>query len=189
MSDLVKQEKIPLALGAHMAAQIMEMMDNEETIDNILLSLFDVSMANVSDAVDRRIAFLQIKDATTAYLKSMYTRFKERASMLEDLTARLKEDTKHIIESNPGVPLKGKTGAFRLHKNPSKVSYVFERKDITIHNAVPIETLEFFSVPSRYTKEFHIFALDTNAIKKDLDDGVQMDWAKPEQGSHVRIKI
>ncbi len=183
------QPKIPLALAATDLAVIMRSIDNAESIDDALTQMFGTALANMADAVDRRILFRQTLDYTIKMAQETAKAWREKVKALENAMERFEANTLAIMQDEDSVKYKGKMGELAAQRSPAKLELAFETKTASISNAVLTDTLHFYEVPAEFRMETTVTQLRKEKVKEALLAGAKFEWASITHGRHLRVKI
>ena len=181
--------KIPLSTAITDLAVIMNTIDNAEDIDATLVKLFGTALANMSDAVDRRILFKQSATHHIAAAKEMAAAWKDKQKALENTLERFEAQTLEIMASEEAVKYKGKMGELCSQKNPAKLELAFETKSVNFSNAVLTDTINYFDIPKEFLQEVTFNQLLTAKVKDALQAGAKLDWATLVYNRHLRVRV
>jgi Asp-tRNA(Asn)/Glu-tRNA(Gln) amidotransferase A subunit family amidase len=181
--------KIPLATALTDLVAIMSVIDSAEDIDAALTRLFGDALANVGEAVDRRILFKHHITHEIALLKDMAAAVKEKQKALENALERFEKSTLEIMASEESVRYRGKLGELCSQKNPAKLELTFETKTVNFSNAILTDTVGYFDIPKEFLQEVTFNQLLTAKVKEALQAGAKYEWAQLIYNRHLRVRV
>lgn len=181
--------KIPLATALTDLVVIMSVIDSAEDIDAALTRLFGDALANVSEAVDRRILFKHHITHEIALLKDMAAAVKEKQKALENALERFEKSTLEIMASEESARYRGKLGELCSQKNPAKLELAFETKTVNFSNAILTDTVNFFDIPAEFLQDITVKQLLKDKVKEALQAGAKFEWATLAFGRHLRVRV
>lgn len=189
MTDITIKKRAPLEMAALDFAALLQQIEELEDIDQAVLSTFGEMKLELADAVDRRIYFLQFLESQVEHVDKMVKAWQSRKKVLQNLTERMEESTKHtILSANGKLKLSGTTGELSVQRSPPKLDLLFEpmRKsfDVLTHDVA-----SKYEIPSKYIQHTEFLQLNKDALREDLQAGIELSWAKIVRGNHIRIKI
>lgn len=164
---------ISFAEAAHSLETICQEIDSADDIDAAMQLIFQDSAQELSEQVDRRISYIKYAESQALTAREMRDEWETRMHKFDAIIGRLKLNTVKIIKENPGLPYKGRLGAFRVQKNSVPTLLIDDEEAL-----LSIE---------RYQRR-PIF-LDKSAVKRDLEQGIVIHEARLEYGEHLRIGI
>lgn len=196
-TSIEPKRKIPLDWAASELSRLCELVDEQEDadIDEALVAQFHETSLAVKEAVDRRILFWKFVESQIPMAKEMEQLWRKRRKALESIFEKFKENTKAIMEANPGLPYQGEHGKLSLRNNPDKLKLSFETeiREVTMRNVVSLAVLDQHRVPAKYVTKVELYTIDKESLKKDLqaaggwfDD---FDAASLDKGKHVRVTV
>lgn len=145
--------------------------DLEGEIPNGLLELFAETNLEHTQKVDNYLFVLDRLRRDSAYYSQRSAKILQRAKTCESLEKAIKERLKQNIIAYPDLPWKSSDGdKLRVQENPE---------------SLVIEPLA--DIPIKYFNEKTVISVDREKIKEDLKNGVVLEWAKLERGTHLRI--
>lgn len=183
----IEKKKTPLHQAALDLSAVCQAVDELDDIPAVLLSIVGELKAELSSSVDRQILFRKMVDSQIDNAKQMKDAWSHRQKVLENVKA---SHDGYMLSSIVGstIPFRGQQGEIKAQQNP--VSMVLEIKtDRRSIESVTSEDLERLKVPIRYVQENTFLSLNKDAIKKDLQDGVELGWARLVRNKHIRIYI
>lgn len=183
-------EKMSLEEAAIELETLCEKVANANELTPELIDQFDTANLTVASEVDRRVKHF-------VYLKSQIDLAAERAAswqkrkqVCERLMSSLKERTLKFLDSSK-LKLSGNHSQLYSQLTPPALklegNLAFIGKDKK--RFVPAEevTQETYTEAAGYF--IRGYELDTQKLKKDLDDGAELPFAKLEQSRSVRWRI
>lgn len=150
--------------------RLCDEMENISDITEQVQALFAEKSLKLSEAVDRRIRYIEYLKSQIAHADMVAMNWDIRKKKMELVLDKLKEDTIQVVKSST-VPMIGEIGRLKVVKN-SVPTVVVDEND---------EDLKLF-----YTREKLTRILDKTAIRQDLLSGIQIRGAKLEYGEHLR---
>lgn len=184
MTDL-PSNKIPLALAADNFATICEAIDNgnlNETID----ALFSEARLELTAAVDRRVLFLQFISGNIEKAEKVRDAWKTRVEQLKHVEKRVKDKTIDVMQAQQTVQYNGEIGKLCLQANPPALELKIPVGSKSFNNILDGKYIA--DIPNEYLKTISFVQLDTAALKRDLDEGVEVPFAELKRGTHLRIR-
>lgn len=179
--------KVPLAFASMFLSQLLEAAD-ETQVDEAFLQLFRDADITHQDGIDRRIVVDKAFSTHIGLASEARTNWAAVKNKLEKAQVRFRQATKEIIEANPGLGFVGKLGTLKTQRNPPRITLAVGNAERLVRHLITKEEIEQFHIPSRYLKSIEGITLNMDEIKKDLADGVQLDWAKTEQVTRLVVK-
>jgi len=164
----------------------------EGLTDEMVLALSELE-GNVAEKTDNWIGYLDSLKGRIADLEEKTNRFSMALRVAKNLEKRLKNHLVNILENTPNVSYKGELGSLKIQKNSSAkltsdLTEVSVRFEYINRNDAVFSFLNWAEIePYLERKEYWI--LKKNAVKNDLKIGKEIEWAKLEQGNHLRIKV
>lgn len=180
--------KLPMAIAAQNLERICEAIDEGE-LNEALQSLFTDTRLDLVDAIDRRIYFLELAKDRVKTLKRLRDEFSEAAKRVEYAVERVKEGTKQIMETYPDLPYKGDLGRLRIQKNSAAKISLPEIKttEASVRNVIDVYDIRKHEIGEEYYEVHSYYTLLIDEIKKAIEAGEEIPWAKLDRGSHLRI--
>jgi len=167
-----------MSWAAHELSAVCDEMDGADRIDQFLDRFEDASLA-LGDAVDRRIAVdREIKSQIKAQEEG-YRYYRARKEQLEEIHERFKRRTRLVIQAaGEGVreAFRGKLGKITL-ANVDSVKFAFGE-----NRPMSAASVEKYGVPHSYLIPVMSYRVDTEAVKADLEAGMNLGWAVLEHG-------
>lgn len=198
---------VPIKRGglAEAAAELEAVCDEIDNHDGVLteemLARFNHAELSLAHRVDCWINYVDGAKALVAHLKDRKERATKAYRAAQNLESRLRGFLCLQLQSRPGIPFKGeKEGSLVLCKNSQlKLWIAYEAderthpetlaiRDKTVYDVVPDELLMIEPSMSNYVKERAFKTLNKELLREDLKNGLQLGWARTEQGHHVRIR-
>jgi hypothetical protein len=186
MSEL---KKIPLEWAATALTTLSQQIEDGLDVDAAIVRTFEDAKLSITEAIDRRKAFKSYLLMMIDRCKDAKAEVNDRQKFFERTLERLTEQTKRVIEENPGVPYIDSLGAkVSVVKNGSpKLSLKLPlTASKTVSNIIDKEQAEFFGVNPHYIKQVSFLVLDTDQLKQDLKDGISCEWAELEWNTQLR---
>jgi hypothetical protein len=189
MTELNSQKKIPLEWAATALTTLSQQIEDGLDVDAAIVRTFEDAKLSVTEAIDRRKAFKSYLLMMIDRCKAAKAEVNDRQKFFERTLERLTEQTKRVIEENPGVPYTDSLGAkVSVVKNGQprlelKIPLAVSK---SISSVVDHEQCEFFGVDRKYLKTVSYLVLDTEAVKNDLKSGAILEWAELIWGSQLR---
>jgi hypothetical protein len=150
--------------------ELCELLDEGKEIDEHILHEFQVSLGNVTLAVDRRKHFLAEVNSKIELAKNKRDEAKKAIEKFTRIKDKIIETTKFVIEQNPNIPFRDSLG----------------KKLKVIKNPVPSLKVTGTWEGSEYAKIVNKVELDKEKLKDDLISGSEVEFAKLEYGTQLR---
>lgn len=168
-------------------ALLMATIDDMEEIDDDTIDQF---MSLNKERTEKIDAWIAVRDRLTSFLQEKKAQ-KDRAvkacthaeNALKTFNNRLKY---HMENDQTGKPFTGTTGTIALQNSPKKLAHSISVQPVSLNSIVNDEFDA--DLCQDYLTEQTYMVLDTARLKKDLQAGVEIPWAKLEQGKHVRVR-
>ncbi len=149
---------------------------------------FEEAHLEAQYGVDRRIAVLERFKGEIEFLKQQKNKIEKYMKAVKNLEANLKEDTKYIMEANPGFKYRGELGRLALQRSPEKVEIDLDTETKYLSNCIPEESESLKNIPDEFLVKTVILQLNREAIKAYLSkEGAVLPWARTIQDKHIRI--
>ncbi len=190
MSDIIVSKDRPslARYAADLEAICLEIDEETGEITDELVKRFDDARLALADKTDRWIGYLDAIKHLEAAAKERKDRAGNAQKTFAALNKRLRDYIQFVIESSPGVPLKGSEGSLALQKNPESVKIDFDGVDKTFYRVIDPTLLKLEPTLNEYVKTITCYVIDNDRLKADLKAGKTLSWARLERGSHVRIR-
>jgi hypothetical protein len=190
-------KKVSLAVAASAVTRTLELIEDGGDPDGSLMEAVGDVLGDVRNGVDRRIHFLDILGAPRSGDKpstgligkyeELAKEYKAKADSLKNLRENLHLKTMAIMDENPDLEFRGHYGKFRQQKNSqAELTTEFLRMSFNYSNIITAETMEMYGL-HKYITYSELFQLNTEAVREALKSGVELPWAKLNQGKHLRI--
>lgn len=168
-------------------ALLMATIDDMDEIDDATIDEF---MSLNKERTEKIDAWIAVRDRLTSYLQEKKAQ-KERAvkayehagNALKTFNNRLKY---HMENDKTSKLFVGTTGTVTLQNSPKKLDHSISVQPVSLNSIVNDEFDA--DLCQDYLTEQTYMVLDTAKLKKDLQSGVEVPWAKLEQGKHVRVR-
>ena len=183
----MSETKVPLALAVQNLATLMLAID-EGNLDEAMVKLFTDQRLDLASAVDRRICFFDLCQKHIDSLKEIAKQYELTAKRLELGLEKIKDDTLEIMKTNPDVPYKGELGRLQVQDNASAAVEVFlDTTKKSFINIVDPADIEKAQIPDKFLATHKYYTLVIAEVKKALESGEEIPWAKLRKGQHLRI--
>ncbi len=140
-------------------------------VDQYLLNLFDNVSMELTDSVERRKAFANELRSKIELAKKYRDDGIKQQKRYELILERLIENTKRTVEANPDIPFKDALGGrLRILPNPSPTVIIIDPAQVS----------------DEYMTKKLVLDFNKAKIKEDIKNGVELEWARLEYGTHLR---
>lgn len=144
--------------------------DITEEERSLLMSFLEENEKNFTDKIESYAKFIKNLEAEAAGIESEFYRLQRKKRTAEKLASHLKKNLDYVFKKIGIKEKKAGIFNFKIQKNPP--SLVIDR---------PEDVPEFYIKPQPPV-------YDTAQIKKDLKDGMKLDFCHLEQSESLRIK-
>ncbi len=166
-------DRLSFADAANELENLCQQIDEtEENLGELVSQLFNRAQDTLKDSIDRRIKFIKYAESQIIVAKDMRDEWAHRAQMFEKTIEYIKENTKQVIKMNPGLPMKGNIGGFKLYKNSMPSLHI----------------LPGARIPDQYWL-YPMPVIDKVKMRDDLKKDIAVEGAFLEYGEHVRIGL
>lgn len=187
--------KIPMDEAAALLAQMCDAIDAAEpTVDldsaagAAVVEAFNDAKLNLAEAVDRRIAWIAFVEGQIIAARAARDAWDAQKKRLEALLSAMRQRTAATISEHTAadakITFRGRLGELSVRTNGGVLPM-----EVTLPPELTAETLEQFGIDERFYKMRVTYELDSAAVRKALEGGETLPWAKlGERGSHLRIR-
>lgn len=149
------------------------MPSDELNVMEALEKRFDLANAHLESSIDRRKAFIAELKSKVEQGREVKKNIDKVLKRLNRLETSLKAMTLYAMHQMPNQPFRDSMGRkLSLQKSPPVVKVD--------------EGLELASLPEQYLKSELVYSIDKEALKADLELGVEIPWARLERTEYVR---
>ncbi len=187
MNQLVRS-KIPLRWAAQVLSNLCDLVGNETELKDGLVQAFRSAALDHAESIERRKATMWAVEGQLAAARGARAEIDAYVQRLKAIQHAIKEEAKETMEIHPDLPWRDSMGRkLSLVNNQPSLAFCFDLKDQrTFTNLVDPETIKMFGIPPKYLVANMVTTLNTQAIKEDLKNGVDIMWAELKHGKHVR---
>lgn len=187
MSDTdVQKQKTPLHQAVLDLAAVCQQIDESADITDVLIKTLGELKQGLVTAVDRNILFEKSLKAQIATAKEMKDSWTHRQKVLESVKESHSGYMLAAIASSGGLPFKGTQGEIRAQASPPSMDLTI-KTDRRSFETITAQDAE--QIPLKYVTETTLLSLNKDAIREDLQNGVELSFAKLTRGRHIRIYI
>ncbi len=175
--------KVPLYEASRILAELCTRLDNGDDELLSVIEIFNDAKLSVAEAIDRRKAVaVALKSYIAAGVQAKQDLTRQIDKLARALQA-LKDSTKVIIEMRPDIPYRDSFGSkLSVAKNgTAALITTVDPRTKSISNVVDAD-----KVPVEYLNVVSYFQLNTEKVRADLEAGVELTWARLEQGTQLR---
>jgi hypothetical protein len=182
----IEKKKTPLHQAALDLAAICRQIDDSEEIPNALIKTLGEFKAELAHSIDRNILFKKSLEAQIAMSKEMKDSWAHRQKVLELVKENHSGYMLSAISQAGGVPFKGTHGEIRAQQSPPSMELTIktDRRSFETLDPKDAET-----IPMKYITETRILSLNKEAVREDLQNGVEVPFAKFVRHKHIRVYI
>lgn len=189
MTELSTLKKAPLQWAASFATTLAQQIEEGADLDQALIEEFKGAEVSIAEAIDRRKALVSYCDMMIDRCKAAKNECGDQQKKFERIKERVKEDTKKVIEENPGVPYVDSIGRkVQVVNNgtPKLKLNLPLTGSKNVGHILDQTTIEMFVINPKYIKKVSFLTLDVELLKNDLRDGFNCDWAELEFNKQLR---
>lgn len=159
---------------------------NGGKITDELLAKFDNANLAHSQKVDKCCGLLRTLTHNSAFYSERSETLKRRSETIDNLFVALKERWKEVVKAHPDLPWKGTEGdKLRVQKNQPKLIVDMGLDKRSFSNVMYGEEIDKYR---NFIDVLTLYLLNKEKVKAYLDAGNQLDWARMDQGDHLRWK-
>ena len=190
MNQLVPRSiKVSLAEAANDLQTMMRMLEDGQDIAPYM-DQFSLADDHAVAAIDRRKYILKEVSAKIDVLQRMRDEISSHMEKLKEIDRKVRQTTKDVVEANPDVSFRdGMGNKVYLCKGPrSKMNLEFETTSANIKYILKDEDFKNLVLHGygQYVKRVSYDVLDTEALRKDIEEGQPISFASLETTTHVR---
>lgn len=163
---------------------LCEQIEEGKDITDEFLTEFGSAKLQHAEKVDNWCHVLRTITHNSAVYSERSETFARRAKTLENLELKLKDYLKMTIKAHPNLPWSGTEGdKIRVQKSPEslKLNISLDKRSFT--NVMYGEGIDKYR---NFIDVTTLYLLNKEKVKAYLQAGNELDWAKLEQGDHVR---
>lgn len=141
-------------------------------------------------SVDRLLSVVRYWDARIEQVKALRTAASDEIARCQRRRGNTEEFIKYCMGEFPGEPFVGRTGRFVERKNGGKapLTVPVDLNKVALSNVLAFEDIE--KIPQKYLKRVEHFTIDLDAVRADLELGVDVPGFKlGERGTHIRDSL
>jgi len=189
MSSNLQPKPIFLGYAAQLVAKVCQEIDEnyDAELPKELIEALSTNREDLLAGVDRRAAVADQFEAAIEMVARQEAYLKDRKAALKKAYDTFVSKTKEIVELNPDVVFQGSNRKLTIAKNgrPAlKLHVVTSSKSLA--NIVDDTAIEIFQIDDRYLKYVSYLTIDTEKVRADLSDGVDVPWAELQHGTNLR---
>jgi hypothetical protein len=183
------QSKRSLGQIIHELETLCERIEAENLEPALITDFFQELQGELADKVDSWIAYLDSVNTYQEHVKKKVDSLQKRKKTLDNLQEQLKGYLVWCMEQTKMPQLRGSEGSIKVYRNSQP----------RLNVKLPVEKLSFGAALRgmqhaellkdfpEFLEETKILVLDTDALKKALLAGRNIDFADLTFGQHVRI--
>jgi len=189
MSSDLQPKPVYLGYAAQLVGKVCQEID-ENYDDELPKELIEALSTNRDDllaGVDRRCAVADQFEAAIEMLVKQEAFIKDRKAALKRAYDTFAGKTKEIVEQNPDVVFQGSNRKLTIAKNGRPALHLhIATANKSLSNIVEEDSIEMFGIAERYLKYVSYLTIDTDKVRADLGDGVEIPWAELQHGTNLR---
>jgi hypothetical protein len=175
------------------SSELLSILDKaiqEDAIDltPVVVEHFKSLQWDTAKGVDEAIQAFQDLEATIEKLRGLRAYYDDLVQKAKACLDRAKYTVKEMIKSKPDLVLRGGLGELKVLKNggiPSlKMQLEDEHKSFT--HIVTAEQIFTANIDPEYVDEIKFFRINTERLRRDIESGKDIAWAKLERGDNLR---
>lgn len=179
--------RLPMQLAAANLERIANALTDAE-LNDALAETFAESRLDLAASIDRRIMFMDLAQDRIQTLKRLKMEFSEAAKRMETALERVKDNTLATMEMYPDLPYRGELGKLKAQNNSSPRTVVeLFTQNYQVSNVVDANDIHKHKIDERFFETKSYYCLVIDEIKKALESGEKIEWARLERGKHVRV--
>lgn len=175
--------------AAVILAEICDKMDNSDEVDEEILSKFDTATTCLEESIDRRKFVIREAESKIELARAYKRNIDETIKRLQKVQERIIESTKVMVGLNPNIPFKDTLGNKLTVRKNSQAHLVLAldlREGKSVSNILDEASISLLDIDEKYIKQVSYTTLNTEAVKKDLSNGIEISWASLHHGTHLR---
>lgn len=170
-------------------ANLCEQIDSGADIDQFIQAEFAQAKLNLSDAVGRTVLRLDGLEAAISHSKENRDAWAARAQSLERVYDKIKAATLEAVKAAGDVACISKHGKLSVQKSTPALQLDVKTKTTTVRHVVDLDDGHAPAIDQKYLTRQEIFSLNTEEIKADLAQGIEIPWARMTRGEHLRWRM
>lgn len=183
MTDLTQH----LADSSKFLSELWQTVLDMGNLDEFLTSELSRASLNVSGNVDRCLSRIDAIEADLDRLKKNKDLYQAAYKRLDDALFMMRSKIKDIVAQS-GMPFEGDLGTMSVQRSGASLDLIPETRKYTYSNCLNTEDIEYYSIPQKYLNHITVMTLNTDAVKKDLEKGEVLSWAKLHHGTHLVVR-
>lgn len=207
---------VPLAYAAAALADLCLAIDEGGDINEAVERSFKDAKLDLADAVAERITFLEHCEGAAERARKTAALWTKRARQLEEVHERVEQKTVDVMLRQPDLPYSSPVGRFAIQNAGGKAALemIMKGGKLTISEILPNDLVESFKIAPQFTKlvlvysgcttkeedicqacgnftgkpELETLALNTDEIRKYLEEGNSLSWARLSRKQVLKVR-
>lgn len=175
-------------LMTHLEA-MQDFIDQAPEITKEMIESHLSAVGAVNDKVDRLIGFIERMQIESAAAYAKAEMYKRRGDVLENSMQNAKEYAKAMVLLNPDLEYRGTKGKLTVQRVADKLVYNIEKQRYSSTNVIAEHDILSGAVDPKYVTPKTVMVIDNDKVKKDIEAGVAVPFAKLEENKSLRIRI
>lgn len=182
--NLPEKLRVGMSEAAATMTSILHQLDDDSATDSLLGQYLEAS-ENLHHAISRRKYLLGECKMRREMLVATREQITQQIKSMDRLADRINSSTAEIIMANPDVVFRDDLGAkvYMAKNAKSSLNLKVDTAKTTISNVVNQATAQELGY---YAREVTTYVVDTDKLRKDLDEGIVVDFATTSTGYHLR---
>lgn len=156
--------------------QLKEMLEDDSIDEQVVLDTMEGIDYEIEIKADNYAKIIKELEGEAETIKKEIVRLDDKYSRIKDNVKRLKDNLQQAMIETGKTKFKTDLFSFGIQKNGGKIPLI-------IDNVEPNE------VPEKYKERHEIVKMNTDAIREDLEKGIDLGFAHlGERGESLRIK-
>jgi hypothetical protein len=184
MEKMAEKIKVGMAEAAATMSALLHQMDDDGAADKLLNEYFTAA-ENLQHAITRRKYLLGETKMRREMLSTTGDEIRRQIASLDRVADRINESTAEIIMSNPDIVFRDDLGkkVYVANNSKSTINYSVATDKRTITNIVSEAEAQKMGY---YAKPVTVYVVDSERVRKDLENGIAVPFATEILGCHLR---
>lgn len=166
--------------------ELMERIDNADDLTTELINEFSSAKIDVSEAIDRRRYVMNECETRIDAAKKMVVEIKDHIKRLEKVQDKIKYSTMCAMQLNPDMTYQDSLGRkIQIKSSQPKLEIDLDTKTTSVSNCLNTSLMARDDIVE-YVEPRTYYVLNTEKVKKDLQEGKQISWAKLTQSEYLK---
>lgn len=154
---------------------------SDEITPQMIADHFD-QVKEVDKKVDSLYNFMSMCKANSAMYSERAEMYEKKSDKFDKLYLNLQNYVLFLLDRFPDIEFRGNDVVFKKRLNPFSLNCPITKSQ-SFSNIVPDEAI--LGVPGQYLRKKEVWILDTELVKKDLQSGAVLDFARLDRKSKL----